>query len=494
MKASTFLTTLVLLSTVALGQASKQLTKLYDENKFRELVTIVGKVNDYLSGPDEKVIDDLVGRSYYALQMYDSAVYFENKALSLDNDATGISGWAYTFRGMALYKLGKKEESVHDLQKAINLERNHNSVEIAKEFLSEINNNSVPGESCGFYLSQGQFKDAVAEGRRQLQKQEYKRVMEIVGAAYVNIHYYDSAIYFLRKALAADKDSTWVSGWAHVNLGIALYQENEKEDAIKELRTAIELDKLSNSVGRAENFLDGIISGRTLVIDSLHQVIKDQLNSNSYRTAANTALTVLATNPDDALTWDQLTTAYRWLHNYDSSLYSGQRALALDKGQSPISCEVHYNIGIDRFMKNDLQAADIEFTAAVTELASDKLKKKVKYARVMMGLNDTYAHWKTVERDNIIFHFQGKRSIGNIDEFIEKYEKEYASASKALPIPLPKKIDIFVWERDALARTALQNDKEVAYTNADLCLSHVAQDNDRTTEIVRILGHWQKTQ
>ncbi len=268
MKVNTMLITLIFLSTVALGQMSKQMTKIYEENKYQEVITLGAKLNTYLSREDEKTIDDLMGRSYYALQVYDSAVYFENKALSLDNDATYISGWAYTYRGMALYRQGKKEESVADLQKAVKLDKARNSVEVAKEFLNDINANSVPDDRCEFYFSQGEYKNAIEEGRKQLQKQEYKGVMEIVGAAYINIHYYDSAIYFERKALAADKDATLVSGWAHTYLGMALYHQNKKEEAIEELTKAIALGKTSNSVRKAENFLDGIISGRSLSIDS----------------------------------------------------------------------------------------------------------------------------------------------------------------------------------------------------------------------------------
>jgi tetratricopeptide (TPR) repeat protein len=495
MKANTILIALVLFSSVALGQGqwSKQIGKIYDENKYREVVTIAGKISTYLSREDEKDVDDVVGRSYYALQMYDSAVYFENKAISLDNDASGTSGWAYAFRGMAEYRLGKKEESIADLQKAIDLNKTHNSVEVAKEFLGDVNTNSVPDDKCAFYFSQGEYKNAIEEGRRQLQKKEYKSVMQIMGAAYVNLHSYDSAIYFERKALAIDKDATLVSAWAHVNLGIALYNKNEKAQAIEELRKAIALDKTSNSVRRAENFLDGIISGRSLVIDSVHQAIKDQLISSSYRTGANIALAVISANPNDALACDQLSSAYCWLHSYDSSIYYGQKAIALDNEQTMISCESHYNIGIDRFMKNDRQAAEDEFTAAMNDRTSDNLKKKLNRTRTLMGLDDHYDHWKTVERDNIIFHFQNKRSI-DADALMDKYEKEYANAHSALPVQLPKKIDLFVWERDALAKNALQSEGDLGYTNADFCLTHVADDNNRSTQIVRILGYWQKGQ
>jgi len=475
------------------GQISKQIAKIYEANNYREVVTVAGRINTFLNGDEEKDVDDLEGRSYYALQMYDSAIYFENKALSLDNDATWVSGWAYTFRGMALYRQGKKAESVSDLQKAISLDKTHNSTEIAKEFLSEIVANSVPDDSCAFLFSQGEYKRAIQDGRKQLQQQDYKSVLQLVGAAYANIHYYDSAIYFERRALAIDKDATSVSGWAHVYLGIALFKNNEKDKAVEELRTAIELNKTSNSVRKAENMLDDIINGRSLVIDSLHQAIKDQLNSDNYRGAATTAIAFLAANPADALAWDQLCSAYCWLHNYDSSLYCGQKALSLDKEETIISCEVHHHMGIDYFMKNNPEAADAAFSAALGDHSNDNLKKKVKHARMVTGIDDSYDRWKTVETDHIVFHFQDKKGIDNLDGLMDKYEREYVNASKLLRLPLPKKIDVFIWERDDLARKALLYDKEVKYANADLCVLHTAQNENRSPDLMHILGFWQKT-
>lgn len=495
MKANTILVTLILLSTAVRAQYSQQVAKIYDENKYRQVVDIAGRLNAYVPKEDEKVIDDLAGRSYYGLQMYDSAVYFENKALSLDNDESSTSGWAYAYRGMALCRLGKKEEGIADLHKAINLNKTHNSVEVAKEFLDEASAATIPDAKYEFYFSQGEYKAAIDEGRKQLLKQEYKSVMELVGAAYYNIRRYDSAIYFERRAIAADNDATLISGWGHVYLGMALYQKNEKDKAIEELRKAISLDKTSNSVRKAENFLDAILNGRRIVIDSVHQAIKDQLIGGSNRAAAGMALRVLAANPGDALGWNQLAIAYCWLHNYDSSLYCGQKTLETDKEQTVISCDVHYYMGIDRFMKNDREGADNEFTAAINERTSDNTKKRVARARLLMGLDDIYNHWKTVETDDIIFHFQNKKSIEDVDALMGKYEKEYTNARGVLPSPpLPKKIDLFVWEREGFVRSGLQNSKDAAYTDDEFCLAHVVRDNNPGAQIMHILGHWQKKQ
>jgi|GEM_PF-2301726 len=497
MKSSTLLSAFLFLSVATYGQMTKQITKVYEENKFREVINLGARINNYLSPDDEKTVDDLVGRSCYMLQMYDSAVYFENKALSLDNDATSTSGWAYTYRGMAQYWLNKKEESIADLQKAIDLDKTHNSVEVAKNFLANIKTNSVPDEKYNLYFVQGQYKNAIAEGRAQLQKQDYKDVMEIVGASYYYIHHYDSAIYFERMTIAHDADSTFVSGWAHVYLGMALYNNNQKENAIAELRKAIMLNKTSNSVRKAENFLDAIVNGRIIAIDSLHQAIKEQLSGNNYRGAANIALAAIAANPDNSVTWDQLAAAYCWLHNFDSSIYCCQRSLSIDKEGSLISNEIHLRLGIVNFIKNDLNASDRELTAAINDRANDDLKKRVKHVRMLTGQDESFARWKTIEKENIIFHFQNKKEIDDVDALMARYEKEYINAIAALPSHLPKKIDLFVWENESLARAALRNEanakKEVSLTDADYCVAHIAQ-NTTSSPLVFILGHWQKKQ
>lgn len=494
MKTNIIFIALMLLSAVTFGQVSKQFIKIYEEDKFREVITLREKYISYASREDEMVIDDFVGRSYYALQIYDSTIYFEDKVLALDNDATLRSSWAYTYRGMALYRQGNKDQSIADLKKAIELDRSHNSVEVAKEFLGNVYDNSVPDDKYRLYFLHGEYKNAIEEGKKQLQKKEYKDVLETVGAAYYHIHNYDSAIYFERAVLAIDKDATSVSGWAHTYLGMALYSKKENGKAIEELTKAIALNKTNGSVHTAENFLDNIINGRTLPIDSLHQAIKNKLIGNDYRAAVDIALTFIANNPNDALAWDQLSIGYCWLHNYDSSLYSGQKALAVDNEQSIISCEVHYHMGIDRFMKNDRNAADAEFTAAINDHVNKNLKNKVRYARILTGLDDMYARWKTVETDNIIFHFQNKKDIDDVDALMEKYEKEYKNAYTVIPVTLPKKIDIFIWDRKSLGPRAEHSNTDLAYTESDYCLAHIVQDNTGTQQILHILGHWQKSE
>ena len=476
----------------AQAQYAKQIAKMYEANKYKEVVLVAGRLENFISGDDPKSISDLLGRSYYALRQYDSAIYFENKALNLDNDATYVSGWAYTYRGMAQYRLGNSDAAKQDLQKAIQLNKTANDVELAREFLTAINTNSVADDSCAYLFSQGAYKAAIENGRRQQMQREYKTVIELIGAAYFHLHQYDSATKYERRVLALDQDSTSASGWAHAYLGMSLFYKNQKDNGITELNKAIALNKTSNSVRKAENFLDQIINGRSIVIDSLHQEIKDKLNAKDYRTAANLALPFVATHPDDALGWDQLVTAYCWLHRYDSCLLAGKMALDADKEQTTLSCETHYHLGIALFMTNKKEAATDEFAKAINEHAGNGIKKKANHMRVLTGLDERFVGWKTKETDNLVFHFEKKKSVTDPEAFMQRYESEFQNAKKVLAGVPSKKIDVFVWENEAQARQALQNGIEVSLVNTDLAIIHTSQNSDKTSDVMHILGYWQK--
>ena len=47
---------------------------------------------------------------------------------------------------------------------------------------------------------------------------------------------YDSGIFYLRKAIDIDSDRTYISGWAHANVGYAQIRKGERENGIRELK------------------------------------------------------------------------------------------------------------------------------------------------------------------------------------------------------------------------------------------------------------------
>ncbi|MCF8451171.1 MAG: tetratricopeptide repeat protein [Taibaiella sp.] len=78
------------------------------------------------------------------------------------------------------------------------------------------------------------------------------------GGVYVAISKYDSAVRFLQKAVQMDNDTTYISGWAHANLGLAYIQLGNRDKGVAELTRAINLGMTNNSVNFATRILDSI--------------------------------------------------------------------------------------------------------------------------------------------------------------------------------------------------------------------------------------------
>src|SRR4051812_21877607 len=68
----------------------------------------------------------------------------------------------------------------------------------------------------------------------------------ITGSVYVSESKYDSSLPFLQKAIALDNDSTWASGWGHVNLGNAYLYLGQRDKAISELKIGLAMAATAN--------------------------------------------------------------------------------------------------------------------------------------------------------------------------------------------------------------------------------------------------------
>jgi tetratricopeptide (TPR) repeat protein len=77
----------------------------------------------------------------------------------------------------------------------------------------------------------------------------------LIGRAYAELGKYDSAIRYLEKAIAMDKDETWISGWSYAYTGYAKYFKGKAAAAKKDLKKCISLNKTKNSVSFAKGFL-----------------------------------------------------------------------------------------------------------------------------------------------------------------------------------------------------------------------------------------------
>lgn len=80
----------------------------------------------------------------------------------------------------------------------------------------------------------------------------------LIGSVYIRESKYDSSLPFLQKAIELDNDSTWISGWAHTNLGNAYLYLGQRDKAISELKIALGMAATPNNLKATTRILDSI--------------------------------------------------------------------------------------------------------------------------------------------------------------------------------------------------------------------------------------------
>jgi len=111
-----------------------------------------------------------------------------------------------------------------------------------------------------------QYNEAIAAAKENIIKgYELPSSNLITGRCYVDMHRSEAAIPYLRAALQMDADKTWISGWGHAYLGVALVLVGKKDSGIIELNQAIALRKTDNSAEFARNQLNTLVDPESLI-------------------------------------------------------------------------------------------------------------------------------------------------------------------------------------------------------------------------------------
>lgn len=85
---------------------------------------------------------NIIGRVFYALHDMDSCIYYSERAIQLDHDATYVSAWSHVYLGFAYFAQDWKDVCKKELQQAIKMHATDNSTMTAKGFLAMTN--SIP--------------------------------------------------------------------------------------------------------------------------------------------------------------------------------------------------------------------------------------------------------------------------------------------------------------------------------------------------------------
>ncbi|MBI2066620.1 MAG: tetratricopeptide repeat protein [Deltaproteobacteria bacterium] len=95
--------------------------------------------------PNNEIPHVAIGTSFFAQMKYDKAVQSYRKALKIKQD----SAYARAFLGEALFFLGKREEALSELEKALLLDPQGTSGAFAKSLKDAIKNGFVPPPHAG---------------------------------------------------------------------------------------------------------------------------------------------------------------------------------------------------------------------------------------------------------------------------------------------------------------------------------------------------------
>jgi len=114
--------------------------------------------------------------------------------------------------------------------------------------------------------------------------------------------------------------------------------------------------------------------------------------------------------------------------------------------------------------------------------------KKLKGLALLLGLDEIYKDWKTLETENIIFHFQNGNSITDEKRYIEERQKAFSNINTFFHSDLPKKIDFFVWKSNYEAMKVLNT--SLGFSKPKYCVSHNRDNQTKGHEIAHNISFW----
>jgi tetratricopeptide (TPR) repeat protein len=108
-------------------------------------------------------------------------------------------------------------------------------------------------------FGQKRYEQVIAKGKQMIANDPGSAyVNQVVGSAYLRVLKYDSAIPFYTRAIELDNDSTYISGWARVGLGMAYLNTGKREQGIQQELRAITVGAGVTIVKKGKEVLDSV--------------------------------------------------------------------------------------------------------------------------------------------------------------------------------------------------------------------------------------------
>ena len=208
---------------------------------------------------------------------------------------------------------------------------------------------------------------------------------------------------------------------------------------------------------------------------------------NKYSETITFAKHDLIANPYNILDMHAIGRSYAELHNIDSSLPYLEKVIKMDQDKTWLSAWSYAYLGFDYYIShNDLKA--IENLKKCTSL--EATKNATQFANMLLNaslLNSYYKTWITIEKKNIIYHFQDT-SLFHISEFIAVHEKAYEEINTIFEAKLSGKLELFVWKDKEIAESILGH--SIGFSEPKFFISHTHYRQTLGHEMSHILSYW----
>lgn len=103
-----------------------------------------------------------------------------------------------------------------------------------------------------------------------------------------------------------------------------------------------------------------------------------------------------------------------------------------------------------------------------------------------LQMNEVFDSWKTIEGENIRFHFQNNSNPYHMNFFMKKREEAYLKINEFFGASPSKKIDYFVWDKPEDAKSFFG--RELGFANSKLCIINSRNNQTKGHEITHILS------
>jgi tetratricopeptide (TPR) repeat protein len=218
---------------------------------------------------------------------------------------------------------------------------------------------------------------------------------------------------------------------------------------------------------------------------SQNKELKKLFSKDKYDQAVELGQTMLMENPSDAELNSILGRSYTNLKQFQKAVPYLENSIASESVSTEIKAISNAYLAKCYFVNGEEQRA----VSLLQKIKNERVSKEASsYTQKYLSLFQQgiyYKAWEQLESEHIRFHFQDKKALENVEEYMSNMELNCIRIIDWMDIKPSKKVDLFIWsDIDEAYRKFTRN---LAFSNSELCTVNVLAGEPREFELVNML-------